>query len=455
MQCPSCPRPRRALRRWAPALVIAPPLFIAACTSYERHPIDPVAHQAIFLTRTAESVAVPATASPNAPFDLSDGCSLREAESLALVMNPSLRVARAKLGVLEASAVESGRWADPTIAADVTRILDSVAEPWKLATTISFTLPISGRLEAERERAGAERDAEVLRVLAAEWETRVQVRRAWADRVASNLRRQELVEAISREDAVAAIAGRLEAAGEIGRVESRLFRIDAATKREQLLAAETASAESEIALRSLLGLPPGATIAFADRLPEPAPRTNDECRAALLAGNPSIAIARAEHEVAERALALEIRKQFPDLTIGPGYGREDGADQFLFGLSLPLPILNANRQAIAEADATRTLAATTLTSLVEERTSDLERALLRHDAALRRRTLVADEIVPLVDAQFDDARRVAELGEINTLVLLETLSRRSDARLSLIDAQRDAVATALDIDLLLGPTDAR
>lgn len=437
------------------ALACAAPIVLASCAQYERRPVDTARDQALFLARTPESVLAAAPAPhAHAPFDLSDGCSLREAEAIALVMNPSLRVARAKLGVLEATAAESGRWSDPTIAADVTRVLDAVAEPWKLATSISFTLPISGRLAAERERAGAERDAEVLRVHAAEWTIRISVRRAWNERTAASLRRRELADAIRREDEMAAIAARLESAGEIGRIESRLFRIDAAAKREQLLAAEAAHADLEFELRSILGLPPRAAIAFDEELPPERGESADSLRAGLLDGNPDIAVARAEHEIAERRLALEIRRQYPDLTVGPGYGREEGADQFLLGLSLPLPILNANRQAIAEADASRTLAATALTALIEERTTDLERSIERHDAALRRQRLVADEILPLVDAQFEDARRVAELGEIDTLLLLETLGRRSDARLSLIDAQRDAVATALAIDLLLGPNDA-
>ncbi len=76
----------------------------------------------------------------------------------------------------------------------------------------------------------------------------------------------------------------------------------------------------------------------------------------------------AEYEVAERTFELEIRKQYPDLQIGPGYGLEDGQDQVLMGLSLPLPVLNANRQAIARAEANRSVARASVEAALERLT---------------------------------------------------------------------------------------
>jgi cobalt-zinc-cadmium efflux system outer membrane protein len=442
-----------SLLRCGLALAAAAPLVLSACTPYQRRDVDVAAHAELFRQRTAASVAI--AADPNAPFDLADGCSLREAEAIALVLNPGLRVGRAKLGVAEATAAESGRWSDPVLAADVTRVLESVAEPWKLAVSVGITLPLSGRLDAERRHDDAARDAELLRVHAAEWSTRIAVRRAWVERITAERRRAEIADAIGRVDGVARIAARLEELGEIGRIEARLFRIDIAVRRERLIGAEAALADADLTLRALLGLPAAAGIDFVGDLPEANVGDDSHVRERLVTGSTEIAIARADYEVAERTLALEVRKQYPDLTIGPGYGREDGNNQFLLGLSLPLPILNANRQAIATANAGRDLASTALTSLIEEQILHLERAIVRHNAALRRLQLFGDEVMPLAHSQFEDAKRVADLGEVDTLVLLESLTRRSDAQLALLDAQRDAALAALDIDLLVGPTHDR
>lgn len=445
-------QPSALLYRGGPLLLAILPLLPAACAPYERRDIDIGAHRAAFLLRAASDLPTPSAAPDGAACDLSDGCSVREAEILALLMNPALRVARAELGVLDARVREAGRWDDPTLAVDITRILESVAEPWELTAAVGFTLPISGRLEAERERAGAERSAEVLRVHAAEWETRLAVRAAFAERVTAERRRAELADDIARVDAVVALADRLEQTGEMSRLQARLFRIEAATRRDALLAAELRCAESELTLRSLLGLPAGAALTFDSSFPQAHRAASEELRAALLVSSHEIAIAQAEYEVAERALALEVRRQYPDLEIAPGYGRESESDRVLLGLSLPIPILNGNRQAIAEATAARSAAEARLTTLVERRSNDLERAIARHATATDRARHLATELVPLVEAQLDDARRVAELGEIDSLILLETLSRRADARLSLIDAEREAVLAAIEIDRTLGTT---
>lgn len=162
-------------------------------------------------------------------------------------------------------------------------------------------------------------------------------------------------------------------------------------------------------------------------------------------------IAAAEYEAAEKTLELEVRKQYPDLHIGPGYGREDGQDQVLLGLSIPIPILNANRQRIAEARAQRELAQVGFEATLEQTFAALRAAEVRLVAASRRRQTLETEIVPLVDAQYTDARQVARLGEVNTLVLLESLTRQQEAKVGLVEAARDEALAAIDLDELIGP----
>jgi len=60
-------------------------------------------------------------------------------------------------------------------------------------------------------------------------------------------------------------------------------------------------------------------------------------------------------------------------------------------------------------------------------------------------------IVPLVDAQYVDARQVARLGEVNTLVLLESLTRLQAAKVGLVEAARDEAIAAIDLDEIFGP----
>jgi outer membrane protein, heavy metal efflux system len=435
------------------ALALAALAIPPGCARYERRTIDLTAHRAEFLLRTPTTpeASSPERSESHGTTDL----SVNDAELVALLLNPALRVARAELGIAEASAREAGRWDDPVFEADIARILESVAEPWEAAGALRLTLPISGRLDAERARAGAARDAELLRVQSLEWETRLAVREAFADLVAARRRRAELSDDIRRVDAVVELVDRLEQSGEISRLQSRLFRIESATRRDLLRGAELAEHDGEVILLTLLGLPAQVAVQFVEEFPSAVRPEDRDLRERFPRGAPAIELAMAEYETYERSLDLAIREQYPDLSLAPGLSREGGegvSNRLLLGVSLPIPIFNGNARAIAEATAARSASEARVRTLVERQSNDLERALARRATALERRDRFVNELVPLVEAQLEDARRIAELGEIDALVLLETLSRRADVRLAFIDAEREAVAAAVAIDRIIGPS---
>ncbi len=365
------------------------------------------------------------------PFDLSDGLDLREAEAIALFYNPDLRIARLRVGVTAATVENSGLWADPTLAVDTMRILQSVDEPWKIFASVGFTLPISGRLGAETARAGAEHAAELARVAAEEWNVRVSLREAWATWSAASAKAVATKDFMRRLDRVVGIAEQLRAAGELSASESRPFLVERATRRADLRALEGEVAAGELTIKSLMGLAPTAALTLT-----PAIGTSTRGGAeAITPDCPAMLVAAAEYEVSERALALEIRKQYPDLTIGPGYASEQDVPEALLSLSLPLPVLNANRQAIAEARARRALARVAFDAAYERLSGQLAVARAKYEAAIAQREQLESEVVPLVDSQFDEATKIAELGEVNTLMLLDTLTRQYEAKLRVVDAR--------------------
>ncbi len=438
-----------------------PAILLSGCQTYEPKSLDLASHREAFLARTPDSPDVAAYAqqlresSPSAPttFDLADGISSAEGEAIALVFNAELRVARLRAGVTQATAANAGLWEDPTIGVDVTRIIQSTPEPWKVFSSIGFTLPISGRLEVEKARAGLEHAAALARVAQDEWRIRMELRRTWTRWSSLEAQVGAVGELVAGVDRVLAVVDKMEAAGEISRTEARLFRIDRATQLAELAQIESAREETTLRMRQLMGLAPHASVRFTPSGFETRALVAAD-RESLEARSPRLLVSTAEYEVAEKALLLEIRKQYPDLHIGPGYGREDGQDQVLLGLSAPLPIFNANRQAIAEALARRDLARATAETTLEALLAELRLAEVRLEAASRQRRTLEVEIVPLVDAQYADARQVAQLGEVNTLILLDSLTRQQAAKVRLIEARRNEALASIDLDDLLGPEPA-
>ena len=70
-----------------------------------------------------------------------------------------------------------------------------------------------------------------------------------------------------------------------------------------------------------------------------------------------------KYEAAQSALQLAIADQYPNLTLGPGYQYDFGANKYLLSPSLTLPIFNQNQGPIAAAIAARQQQAARFTAL--------------------------------------------------------------------------------------------
>ena len=451
------PRMSRALPAAVGAAVAC---TLGACQSYEPVPLDLGAHRASLelrsqntepVARFAERLAAGGGEVPER-FDVADGLSPAEGEVLALFYNPNLRLARARAGVARATAETAGLWEDPTFGFDAAEIL-SPAGVFEYGLTIGLTLPVSGRLAVEKDRAGAAYEAELRGIVDAEWTTRARVRTAWTEWSVAQARAELLGEVIGHTERIGSIADRLEGAGELTRVEARLIRAELVTTRGERIAAERDAATKRLELLSVMGLPPTADAAFEPEFSVPPVVPGDLDASRLIEANTTIAVRRAEYRTAEEALRLEVRKQYPDIAVGTGYGSEDSDDRLLLGLSLPVPMFNANRGGIAEAraerDAARVAAETTYELLVRE----LAEARLALDAARRQREAFELELVPMLDEQSLEVERLADLGEIDTLVLLETVTRGYEAKRTLLDLRQEEMKAAIEIARLLGPTE--
>ncbi len=447
--------PRRTPRRRLAALALAPTLFtIGACQTYEPAPLDVRAHADAFATRSLDAeplrafalrLAEPAQATTT--FDPSDGITVEEGQAIALFYNADLRNARTAAGITRATADNAGKWEDPELGFDAAEIL-SASSPLEWGITLGLTLPISGRLAAERDRAGAEHEAELRRLADAEWRTRTHLREAWATWSAAREQRVLLTELLTDFDAAARITTSLVNAGELPRTEGRLLDIDLASRRAELLAAQAREREARLELLEVMGLPPGADVDLIPTLSTPPhPHATDD---RIINHNTSLAIRRADYHTAEQTLRAEVRKQYPDLSIAGGYGEEDDR-RLLLGLSIPIPILNANAQGIAQARAQRDAARSAVYTEYEALAHRLASLTTRLDAARQQREAYAAAIVPLLDDQLTDLDNLAQLGEVDVLLLTESIDRRANAKETLIDLRLTESTIANQLRELLGP----
>ncbi|MFG0243564.1 MAG: TolC family protein [Phycisphaerales bacterium JB054] len=381
--------------------------------------------------------------------DFADGLTAAEAEVVALFYNPDLRLARLHAGVALATYENAGLWEDPVFGFDGAEIL-SPAAPFEFGFSLQFTLPVSGRLGIERDLAGAEHAAQLRRVADAEWHTRTEVRRRWTRWATAALQLDLHNEVLAQLERIITLTDQLEAAGELRRVDARLFRAELAAQRAAHTDAERQTRQARLDLLAITGLPPAAAINLVPGLPTLPPESDPASATRMIETNTLLAVRRAEYQAAEHALRLEVRKQYPDITIGTGYANEDD-DRLLLGLSLPVPSLNANRAGIAEALAARALARGSAETTYEQLLHQLQSARAALDAVRSQQAAYESTLVPMLTAQSADVEHLASLGDVDTLLLLDTVTRQADAKSRLLDLREDERQIEITIAQLLGP----
>ena len=449
------PRPvGRVLRAGMTPTIIVLLAAPTGCQFYQPSPLSASNHAGKWRERgpSDEKVRdfarrIETTAPRSVTFNPKDGLTLAECEVVALVYNPDLRVARLKAGVAQASAEHAGRWDDPKLSIDVLKVTESVPHPWIVGSALSLTIPISGRLVVEKSRAGATLHSQLARVAEEEWKSLRDLREAWLAWSADRLRLEEAERIVGSLDSVVETTRKLAEAGELPRTESALFKIEQESRKSDIARLRGRVQEGEQEIRSLMGISPGAPVSLTPTL---AAAGGDE-GANLPETNPTLIRLRSDYEVAELTLLREIRKQFPDLELGPNF--EDDQAQSKIGVigAIPIPIFNSNKGGIATARAEREVARAAYETELERTEGRLAAMRARLDGARSRRQAIDSNVVPLVDRQIEDARQLLEIGEGGSLVLLESLVRAHEAKLALIEARLEESATQTEIRHLQGP----
>ncbi len=399
---------------------------MAGCRAYDAAPIE-------WQTEEAELRAA------SAKISLS---TVADAEHLALVANPEINAKRLKAqrGAVEAKA--AGWWEDPSLDVDLQRIVQSSSHPFLMGGSLAFAIPLSGvpGLAAEAARAYAEADA--LDVMSAEQDLRADVRLAAVRWAAASRRVAALREMVedSRIRRAEANAARLCAVGEVEESDLSAMRRRRHERNHALRRAEQDVEEARRQFCALLGVWPTADVA----LPADAWPTNGDVVAFAevptpdaLVGHVKVRAAQARLGGTEKSLHAEIRRQYPDLSIGPGYSREEGQDRVGFVAGLTLPLWNRNRAGIAAAETERDLARRTAL--------DVWRGLVGEAlTAVRRVRLCLQHDTP-EGLSPDGAERLHAAGELSDMAYLSLRDEILDAQLAEIDWREELLAARAEL----------
>lgn len=382
------------------------------------------------------------------PAPIKGGLPRPYARELAKLFHPDARLARRRAGVATAQRDYAGTWVDPRLQTNLQRILATVPARWVHSVQLGFTLPINGRLGKQRELADRKLDAALVKAWAIEQQVANDLDAAWAQWSAA-LRRAALFAATCDNlGKLEQIATALVEAGSLTKPGARVFTLEHSQKdaaRNMAIANERA-ARLEVLRR--IGLHPEAELELQPDLAVQPFVTDPALRRTAVQASPRLVTQQLAHATAEANLDLQIRKQWPDLQLAPGWQHEDGDLRAQIGFNLPLPIFTGNDPAIHKAVAQRELTAATLRAELEQLTQELAIAEVRHAAAVEQAQRFAT-LLTVAQQQVEDGQQLAAAGQLDTMLMLDALLRVHNVQMQTIDADVAAALATVKINTLL------
>lgn len=380
----------------------------------------------------------------------------------AFFYSPALDVARAQWAVARGGMLTAGGRQNPSVTAGIGYNASTPTDqitPWISDLALDLPIEIAGKRGIRIDRARQLSEAARQNLLTAAWQVRSQVRRAFLDLYLARTSDSLLTLRQALTTDVVRILEAQRAVGEVSAYEVTQARLALADSRLAVLRAAERRARGRSALAEAVGVAPAAidslTLGF-DALERITPEIpTAEIRRRALVNRSDVRGALAEYEASQAELKLEIRKQYPDLNIGPGYQLDQGDSKWTLSLSLPVGLFNRNRGPIAEARARREEVAARFLVLQSRVLAEIEGA-----AAAARAVVVhvgiADSLMTGLGRQERAARASYQAGETSKLQwlgvqieLVATALSRLDAvaqAQQTLGALEDAIQSPLDIE---------
>lgn len=408
--------------------------FASGCVQYQAQPIVPEQAAARFEARTLDDVGLAAFLAAN---QAGSAWDLNRLTLAAFYFHPELDVARAELASARAAKTTAAESPNPAFSFTPTYDSSVIVNPWTIAG--QFSVPIETADKRGKRMAVAEclSQAARLRIAAQAWGIRSHVRQAL---VALQVARENL-RLLNRQQELQVEVARLveaqKAAGSVSEYDVAEARILAQQSRLAVRDMEVQAAAALAQLAEAVGVPEaaleGVTLVF-EPLGAPATLLSDgDARRRAVTQRADLLAVLAEYAADEAKLQLEIARQFPDVSLGPGYELDQTENKWSLGFAVELPVVNQNQGPIAEALAHRDETAARFNALQARVFGKIDAA-----RAACRTTLLKREDAEVLRREAEGHFRAAEArfkaGEISRLDMVLRESQMNAARLAELGA---------------------
>jgi len=403
-----------------------------------------------------EAPASAGTSLSDSPPEPTGVLRLGDALAAALLRNPELAADAYEVRAREAALLQAGAHPNPTVSLDVEDFAGSGefrgVESAQTTLRLGQLIELGGKRAARVDAAAADRDL-------AAWDyevRRIDVLVRTAD---------EFVDVLAAQERLRLADEALELARSMQRVASLRLRAGIASPAEEIRAevqVDVASVEREhtehelaTARQALAATWAGEELRFEraegdlERLPS---LPSAEEIAQRLEASPSVARWRTELARRDALRARATSDRVPDVALSAGPRRLSGPEDtaLVVGISIPLPLWNRNRGAIAEAEHRVAKVAAEARAARVRSVTDLATARIGLQASSEEAILLRTRVIPGTERAVEVLRRGYERGRFAQIEVLDAERARLDARAQYLRALVEAHHSAQEIERLTG-----
>jgi cobalt-zinc-cadmium efflux system outer membrane protein len=228
--------------------------------------------------------------------------------------------------------------------------------------------------------------------------------------------------------------------------------LELARTRTALAEARRQLSEAQVRLAAVIGIPLAALdgqLMQWEALEAPEPPSDSrvaQLREQALLSRPDLERAIGEYRSREIELQQQVRAQYPQVSLGPGYTYDHGIRKATLGVSLALPLFNRNQGPIAEAEMRREAAGSHLLSVQAQILSEVDGAAQAYRGALAALQLARQQSLSAQTLADASARSLAVGAEDQPTLLALRLNANAEqlAELDVLERAQQALGQLED-----------
>jgi cobalt-zinc-cadmium efflux system outer membrane protein len=411
---------------------------LAGCANYTQYSSLPLPEK----TSLAERLPVQTTR----PLDMN------AVATVAVLYNPDLKAARLKSGVAEAQAFAAGILPNPVLTANLDPPIGGGSEVFGYGLGIEYDIQALIVQPARVAAANAARDEARLSLLWQEWQTVAQARTLYVQRVNAT-EKSEIYTAL--QERYATQADRSTRALQTGDVTFDQAGIDLAALldvRSQLSTTERTAAQTDYALRTLLGVAPQVEVPLQPLMRPPIPdRAEIEAALARIAqSRPDLRALQFGYQSQQETLRRSVLAQFPSLSLGVGAANDTtNVHTISLGATLNLPLFDRNQGDIAVQSATRAQLLAEYQARLDQSTGDAWR-IWTEMQQLNSAIGDIEARLPELQVAADNAERAYLAGDLPALTYVTLQSSVLNRQTELSDLRQSLWNDAIALSSVIG-----